>query len=269
MKLGVSLPDTVLEEKDSPREKTAKLGQIARACAIYGVDLIEVFRDPRGGGEGAAIRTVLEYLETPQYLRRRIYPLNETLKYAGALPPLRIPSHKPKVPVAKLTVGEAREGVANGDGTVDVGLDASPRLEARVPRGQRLTVRIVSVSPLTAEQIPRERAGRYWGYVVEEKAAEEVLRDPRFEVKVATSRLGTPLRDSLGRLKGAVGGARSLKLVFGSPTRGLYDLYGKDLPRRVQFVVNLFPDQQVETVRTEEAVFAGLGLVSLLCAGKA
>jgi len=101
-RLAVSLPDTVLEEQESPRYKTAKLGLIARACAIYGVDLIEVFRDPGGKGESDAIRKVLEYLETPQYLRKRLYPLDEALRYAGLLPPLRIPSHRAKVPVDKV-----------------------------------------------------------------------------------------------------------------------------------------------------------------------
>ena len=63
--MAVSIPDTVLEDKDSLREKTAKLGTIARACAIYGVDIIEVFRDTGGHGEAQVMRKVLEYLETP------------------------------------------------------------------------------------------------------------------------------------------------------------------------------------------------------------
>lgn len=268
-RLAVSIPDTVLEEKESPRDKTAKLGQIARACAIYGVDVIEVFRDAGGKREGAAIRRVLEYLETPQYLRRRIYPIEEPLRYAGALPPLRIPSHKPRVPLRSLKAGEVREGIANGDGTVDVGLEEAPRLDARVPPGSRVTVKLVSLEPLVAEQISRESAGRYWGYSVEEKTPLEVLEDRRFGVKVATSRYGTPLKEALGPLRAAAGGAAGVKLVFGSPMRGVYDIFGRDLSKKVQFVVNLFPGQQVETVRTEEAVFAGLGLVSLLCVGKA
>jgi predicted SPOUT superfamily RNA methylase MTH1 len=49
----------------------------------------------------------------------------------------------------------------------------------------------------------------------------------------------------------------------------LYDIVGHDLDKRVGFVVNLFPGQQVETVRTEEAILVGLSLVSILCAEKA
>ena len=123
-RLCVAIPDTVLEEQDSVREKTAKLGQIARYCALFGVDTIRVFHDPRGRGESSFIKKVLEYLETPQYLRRRLFPLSEDLRYAGLLPPLRIPSHKAKVPLGRLQAGEFREGVVLADGfSVDAGLD--------------------------------------------------------------------------------------------------------------------------------------------------
>jgi predicted SPOUT superfamily RNA methylase MTH1 len=269
MKLAVSVPDTVLEEKDSLREKTVKLGHIARACSIYGVDVVEVFGDPRGRGEGTTITKVLQYLETPQYLRRRLYPLDETLKYAGILPPLRIPSHRPRVPMDRIPVGQVREGVVNVDGTVDVGLEVPLKLRGKASGGKRVTVRVVSVRPPTADLIPREEAGEYWGYSVETKSLADVLSDARFPVKIATSRLGEPLGSTMGRLRAKVRGAAGVKLIFGSPARGLYDIVGRDLGRKVDLVVNLFPEQKVETVRTEEAVFAGLGLLSLVSAEKA
>lgn len=266
--LALAIPDTVLEEKGSLRDKTTKLGLIARACGIYGVDVIEIFRDRLGKGEGSEIRKVLEYLETPQYLRRRIYPFDEALRYAGVLPPLRIPSHRAKVPLGRIKVGDVREGVVNSDGTVDVGLDAPPRLKGEAAPNARVTVRIASTDPLTAELITREELQDYWGYRVEVKEAEEVFSDGRFDLRIATSRLGSPLAESLGPLRASVSGARGVKLILGSPSRGLFDMFGKALSGRVQFVLNLYPEQNVETVRTEEAVFAGLGLLSLLSAEK-
>ncbi len=268
-KLAVSIPDTVLEEKESPREKTAKLGTIARACAIYGVDTIEIFRDPRGRGEGPWIRTVLEYLETPQYLRRRLYPIDESLKYAGILPPLRIPSHKPRVPLDKVSVGDVREGVTNGDGTVDVGLDASVKLGERLPAGKRVTVKVAAVRPFVAEAVTKEEAGEYWGYAVEGKTVAEVLEDRRFSVKIATSRLGQPMGGVIGELARAVQAAGGVKLIFGPPSKGLYEIFGQKLMGKADFVVNLYPEQHVETVRTEEAIFAGLGLLGVVSTGKA
>jgi methyltransferase len=263
-RLAVAFPDTVLEEKDSPRDKTAKLGLIARACSIYGVDVIQVFRDEKRRGEPTLIRKVLEYLETPQYLRRRLYPLDDMLRYAGLLPPLRIPSHKPKVPLEKLVVGDVREGITNSDGTVDIGLDRNPRLQGRTGANRRVTVRIASTTPLAAELIPRDQANEYWGYSVETRTIEEVFSDQGFELRVATSRFGNSLQSLVPNLRSAVLKAGGVKLIFGSPSRGLFDIVGPELAQKSTFVVNLFADQHVETVRAEEAIFAGLSLVNML-----
>ncbi|MDA4124380.1 MAG: RNA methyltransferase [Thaumarchaeota archaeon] len=263
-KLAVSFPDTVLEEKESPRDKTVKLGLIARACSIYGVDVIEVFRDERKRGEGNFIRRVLEYLETPQYLRKRLFPIDESLRYAGLLPPLRIPSHRPRVPVEKLNVGDVREGVTNPDGTVDIGLERSPHLVGRERANRRVTVRIASKTPLTAELMPRDRVGEYWGYTVESKEAGEVFSDQRFGLGIATSRFGNGLKAIAPRLRDSVRDAAGVKLVFGSPSRGLFDIVGPELSRKASFVIDLFPEQNVETVRTEEAILVALNLVSVL-----
>ena len=268
-KMAISLPDTVLEDKESLREKTTKLGFIARSCAIFGVDLIEVFRDPKMPGEEKMIRRILEYLETPQYLRKRLFPLDEELRYAGMLPPLRIPSHKAKITSDRLPVGEVREGVVNVDGTVDIGLDVAPRLKQKSPPGKRVTVRVTSLTPLVADLIPKEKTGPYWGYSMETKTIGEVLSDARYGVKIATSRLGTPVADELVRLRSSLQRAEGVKLIFGSPSRGLFDIVGPELPRKVDFVVNLFPEQHVETVRTEEALLVSLGVVSLLDIEKA
>lgn len=265
-RIGIAIPDTVLEERDSLRDKTAKLGTIARACAIYGVDLVEVYRDPKGGGERELVLEVLEYLETPQYLRRRLFPLKESLRFAGTLPPLRIPSHKPKIPVSALKAGEVREGVANSDGTVDIGLDVAPRLDGKVGAGKRVTVKVTGSEPFTAKVVERSEAGEYWGFALESKEVAAVLDDGRFELKIGTSRLGKPLVSEAARLRSSVAGADSILMVFGSPTRGLLEMVGPELPKKVDLVLNLYVEQHVQTVRTEEAIFAGLGLLNDLVA---
>jgi len=263
-RLAVAIPETVLEERDSPRDKMVKLGMIARACSVYGVDTIQIFKDDLRRGELGLIKKVLEYLETPQYLRKRLYPLDETLRYAGLLPPLRIPSHKPKIPLHELALGDTREGVTNSDGTVDVGLDNSVRLKDGIEPNRRVTVRIVSTDPLRAELTTREKVPEYWGYSVQAATLDEVFLDKKFELKLATSKLGNPLRSVVPALARKVAEASSLKLIFGSPSKGLFEIVGPDLKWKTDFVVNLFADQHVETVRTEEAIFAGLNLVNVL-----
>jgi predicted SPOUT superfamily RNA methylase MTH1 len=262
--LAVAIPDTVLEEHESPRDKTTKLGSIARACATYGVDVVEIFRDARGKGESGRIKKVLEYLETPQYLRKRIYPIDDDLRYAGLLPPLRTPSHKPKVSLGDLVVGDIREGVTDPDGTVDIGLDRAPLLRERTAANLRVTVRVTSKNPLNAELVRREDVGEYWGYVVESRTLDEVLGDKRFGLKIATSRLGDPLRSELPVIRDALRKTSQALFIFGSPSRGLFDILGPSLRERVDFVVNLFAEQHVETVRTEEAISAALNLINVL-----
>jgi len=265
-RLCVAIPDTILEEHDTTRDKTMKLGQIARYCSIFGVDSVRVFHDPRGRGESRFMKLVLEYLETPQYLRKRLFPLSEDLRFAGLLPPLRIPSHKPKTPVDKLRPGEFREGVVLADGmNVDIGLDRPAILRTKENPQKRVTVKIVSKSTLHVEGlvVPREQVPEYWGYAVEVSSA-GALNDPRFPLRIATSRRGDPLVAVSRSLKDRIQKAAGLMLLFGPPSRGLFEILGRDLYEKVAFVVNLYPEQQVVTVRSEEAIFSALYLVELL-----
>jgi methyltransferase len=266
-RICVAVPDTVLEEQDSIREKTAKVGQIARYCSIFGVDAIRVFHDPRGRGESSFIKKVLEYLETPQYLRRRLFPLSEELRFAGLLPPLRIPSHTAKVPLSRLQPGEFREGVVLADGfSVDAGLDMPVTLRKKEPPQRRITVKITAASPSGVEGTPVDRRDikPYWGYSVEVSGTGALLADSAFPLKVATSRHGDPVARVARSLRIDLKGTGGVMLLFGSPSRGLFESVGKDLRSRVNYVMNLFPEQNVVTARSEEAILSALYLVGLL-----
>jgi predicted SPOUT superfamily RNA methylase MTH1 len=266
-RICVSIPDTILEEQESLREKTAKLGQVARYCALFGVDSIRVFHDPRGRGESSFIKRVLEFLETPQYLRRRLFPLSEELRFAGLLPPLRIPSHKAKVPLGRIQAGEFREGVVLADGfSVDAGLDVSVTLRKKETPQKRITLKISSVSNSRIEGVPVDRRDvtTYWGYSVEVSGAGSLLADTAFPLKVATSRHGDPVARVARGLRKDLQGSGAVMLLFGSPSRGLFETIGKDLRSKVSYVVNLFPEQNVVTARSEEAIVSALYLVGLL-----
>ena len=266
-RICVALPDTVLEEQDSVREKTAKLGQIARYCSIFGVDVLRVFHDARGRGESGFMKRVLEYLETPQYLRRRLFPLSDELRFAGLLPPLRIPSHKPKVPMGALRPGEHREGVVLSDGlSVDAGLDRPILLPARETPQRRVTVRVTSSSQSRVEgvAVDRSEVKAYWGYTVEVSGPGALLADSSFPLKVATSRRGDPVARVARSLRIDLQASSAVMLLFGSPSRGLFEMLGKDLRERVGYVVNLYPEQNVVTARSEEAMLSALYLVGLL-----
>ena len=125
------------------------------------------------------------------------FPLDETLKFAGLLPPLRIPSHKPKVRVHELRPGMFREGFVLPDGrSVDVGLDRLLTLKHKAGANRPHD------GPDDLGGTPRGRPRRAVpsrrgpGGIRQVKGAEEMLSDSRFNLKVATSRYG-PDRDRL------------------------------------------------------------------------
>ena len=59
--------------------------------------------------------------------------------------------------------------------------------------------------------------------------------------------------------------ASKVLVVFGSPTRGLYDLAKNEnwsLDEHANFVVNTVSMQGTETIRTEEAIVASLAILN-------
>jgi predicted SPOUT superfamily RNA methylase MTH1 len=271
-RLGIAIPDTVLEENGSLREKTVKLGTIARACAIYGVDVVEVFKDERGRGESKLVKKVLEYLETPQYLRKRLFELQPELQFAGILPPLRTPNHPQQGSIRSLKVGDYREGVVLSKtekaSLVDIGVEKpAVLLNNQADVNQRLTLKITTVKADRVEVHVASKAEVpvYWGYEVsvESRSIREFLESRKFDLTVGTSKLAPRFQDSAAALASRWHKASRILLMFGAPTRGLFDI-AKDegvlLDALVDFVLNTVPEQGTETVRTEEALLATLAI---------
>ncbi|XP_040944244.1 putative methyltransferase C9orf114 [Gossypium hirsutum] len=92
---------------------------------------------------GAAfIVRILQYLETPQYLRKALFVKHNSLRYVGMLPPLDAPHH-----LRKHEWAPNREGVTleekptSSAGTVvDVGLDKNVVVDQALGPGKRVTV---------------------------------------------------------------------------------------------------------------------------------
>jgi predicted SPOUT superfamily RNA methylase MTH1 len=59
----------------------------------------------------AFLARILQYVECPQYLRRRLFPMHPDLQFAGLLPPLDAPHH-----LRRGDVSRYREGVVVDDG---------------------------------------------------------------------------------------------------------------------------------------------------------
>lgn len=150
--LKVAVPASLVSDTPHLREKTAKLGSIARICAIFGISEIVLYPDdPKRNQEQELdfCQRILSFAETPQYLRKRIFGLHPSLKFTGILPPLQSPNHNVPAEIGKCKVGDFRDGVVVGEGKseldVDVGLGRTIKCSGSIPVGSRVTVRITTL----------------------------------------------------------------------------------------------------------------------------
>jgi hypothetical protein len=249
---AIAIPSSSLINETDEKIKAYKVWQIARAAAIFRIERIYIYHDPKRD-ESDYIKEILEYLETPQYLRKHLIPLKRSLKFVGVLPPLAIPSHRPK----HLKIGELREGVVRKvgpDGTcwVDVGVKALATMKAEKPVGARVTVRVCSKKPLVVEESEPEE---YWGYKVEKVQLENLIGE-----SVILSRRGEKVLLPDQRLCNRV-------LLFGSPVEGVMEIaerLGVKIPNDIP-IINTIPNQGTETVRLEEAVVSSLAVMNVMC----
>lgn len=251
--LSIALPGSIILNAQTPELQARLAGQIARTCAIFNVDEIVVFddREPshraRDAGDESAdegkpsfdangfLARVLQYLETPQYLRKALFPMHSHLRHAGLLPPIDAPHH-----LRFDDESEYREGVtvdpppwahSSRHDTVWVNIGWRQPIEAQVPgaaappgAGVRVTVRMPTrrnaPGALVSPREPVERAGLYWGYTVRLcSSLVDVLMDnpwangrgeapAAYDLVVGTSERGVPLTELLHR-EPAAGGASS------------------------------------------------------------
>jgi len=263
--ISVFIPVSILSDVPSLIEKTFKVGQIARAASIFRVERIVVYRASKGDSreDGFLIRDLLSYAETPQYLKKKLFPISESLRYAGMMPPLRTPHH----PLESTRI-DYREGFVLKSGkmgsTVDIGLRAPVTSGEHLTTNTRVTMmldqRSGSWSPVSRADVPH-----YWGYTVslENKSLRQAIEayGPVLDSVVATSRVGKLATAVAPRIRELMSPGQRMALLFGSPAEGVHEIIARDgarIEEIADLVINTVPDQGTATVRTEEAVLITL-----------
>jgi predicted SPOUT superfamily RNA methylase MTH1 len=275
--LAIAVPASLTSDIPHPREKTLRIGLTGRAVAIFRVDEVIIYPDMSSENQRTDIKliqTVLSYMETPQYLRRRLFRIVPELQYAGTLPPLRTPHHPIANRTESLVIGEYREGSvishSNADSLVDIGVEQPAVVQrSKLKIDTRVTVKITDVGKrLRAALVDEKEIKIYWGYrvSVSDVSLGQLLKKRQFDLVIATSREGKPVTAVLDKLRESWRASRKTVVVFGAPTQGLYEIVGREHARLddlAQFVVNTVPNQATETVRTEEAVYATLSILNM------
>ncbi|MEM1514801.1 MAG: RNA methyltransferase [Candidatus Bathyarchaeia archaeon] len=277
-RLHVAIPASIVSDVPHLREKTFKLGFIGRALAVFRIDEVIVYPDILSidqSRDQRLIQMILSYMETPQYLRKKLFGIMPELCYAGILPPLRTPHHLTQNKKRSLKVGEFRDGIVLKECRHGVFIDIGVEEPIFVPNvhvrsGMRVTVKIVNegenpkVILVNPEEIPI-----YWGYkvVISKDPLGKTIKKGSFNLVIATSRYGESLIKVKDEILNRWRFSKSILIAFGSPTQGLHEITkqeGLELSEVSDFIVNVIPRQATETVRTEEALYSALAILNFL-----
>ncbi len=269
--LSVGLPASFTRDIPHLREKTSRTGLVARALAIFRVDEVVIYNDNANKAserEGALFEKLLRYQETPQYLRRALFPQDSDLQFAGILPPIRLPSHPNLEEPQK---GMLRDALAVESGEVSLvnaGFTDYVRLRTRLQKHERVTIRLTSTHPdLQGELVDPSRLPIYWGFRVTrpDSTLGRLITSGQMGLTISTSRNGNSIVGEMNSLNAMWKSARRAIVLFGSPDQGLDQMLQNEkmqLERVCDFNLNMIPSQGVETVRTEEALVASLAILN-------
>lgn len=267
--LRIAIPDSCLIESQTILDKSYKISQISRSCSIFCVNKIIIYHDRSVNAEKIdkkMLKTILEYLDTPPYLRKKIYPKMWILKHAGILPPIKSPHHKAHVDIKDIKDIEIRFGFVvkqNDSLYVDVGLEKLIRYNG-IQLGKKVLVKISNKGKLLAEDISKEEIDGYWGYDVQfADSLSALLENTKGEI-LMTSVEGSPFTKHVGDLMSNLKMSKNLLVVFGGPKFGLRKILESENVRINQKsnFLNMFPNQGTQTVRLEEAILGTLSIVN-------
>jgi predicted SPOUT superfamily RNA methylase MTH1 len=288
--VSVALPGSICANAQSMELRTYLAGQIARAVCIFNIDEVIIYDEnaaplptdeefrgaTRKSNPSVFLARVLQYLETPQYLRKALFPIHQDLKYAGLLNPLDAPHHVREtedVPFREGVVVNRPAKVGSVGSWVNVGLKKDALIDQSLQPGVRVTVQVTDPKGSTsierkllkgtavAPSLPRTSAGLYWGYQTRLAAGMQSVWDEcpfvgGYDLTIGISERGRNIHTSENRLPKF----RHLLLVFGG-LRGLEDSLSADQSLRSSDPAELFslhlnpcPKQGSRMLRTEELI---------------
>jgi len=266
--LSVFLPDSLLSKTKDLKLKTSKIGIIGRALAVFNVNQVYIYKDlsqedVNSESEGDFIAKLLGYMNTPQYLRKKVYPLQSDLKHVGILPPLRTPNH----PVGDVELGSYREGLTikrNKKGTfVDIGMDELAFCKEQLTVNKIFSFKVIKLAKeiVVTPEIPD---GIYWGYETSSthKTLKNSLKLINPDLVLFTTRNGYEINSIFNDLESKINNSKSVAVLFGGPYNGISENIESSLLDVVE--INSIPNQGTETVRTEEAVISTLAILNLI-----
>ena len=78
--LEIAIPSNILEDCQSLSAKSQKLSLIARSASIFQINKIYIYKVKRRD-DSRFISLLLNYLVTPQYLRKKLFPISLNITF--------------------------------------------------------------------------------------------------------------------------------------------------------------------------------------------
>jgi predicted SPOUT superfamily RNA methylase MTH1 len=266
LNLSIAIPDSSLQDESTLLYKTKKVSIIARACAIFQVNQIIIYKDKSvNKNDSMLLSTLLKYLETPPYFRRQLFQKSKLLSYSGVLQPLNISNHLVSSNPKLIKNGDQRDGLIinyKGKKFVDIGISKPIPYFGKMKPGTRIAVKIIDSKPkFKIKEISREEIKDYWGYKVKERGNLFSTLSSWIGKIILTSKKGKIFTPSdVGKF---IKSNDSILLVFGTTNKGIHEILGTDI-KKIQNskIFNFFPNQATQTVRLEEALLGTLSIIN-------
>jgi predicted SPOUT superfamily RNA methylase MTH1 len=275
----IALPDDILDDISDKQQRTRYIGMIARILAIFKIDEVIFYNSPfiaqnRRSRDQKMLRMVLEYLETPQYLRKKLFPIHHNLNFVGLCPPLATPHHQTR---KTLSSGEIREGLLflyGGGIMADVGsrnpvkIQNPPRRSFADGYKVRAPIKINSVENQwvgTVLEPDEAQKIQYMGYKVRitNSSLPKYLKN-RNKFIILTSKLGKPLEEINFEKNIQSRKNEPLLIVFGSANHGILEYLKaeeKSFSDVADLTINTMKNAGTRTLRLEEAMMISLSRI--------
>ena len=284
--LSVLIPSSIVDNAQSKELRTYLIGEIARTLGIFKVSEVIIFHDKLKDNSKDYINYFiknLQYLETPQYLRKTLFPMSEDLKLSGLMNPLESQHHLRKDEWSPYREGCVLDRPVNGEYSwVNIGLNKDCKINQKLPPRTRVTVKLNEsnfdpklkyyTGTVVSMSEPFIKNGTYWGYVVRvcetyNDIFNNSIYKEGYDFIIGTSDKGENYRNANYEKKKDF---KHCLIIFG----GISGIEGmmiddehnqinskENISKNFDLYLNTCMNQGLRTIRTEEAILISLAVI--------
>ena len=283
--LSILIPSSIVDNAQSKELRTYLIGELARTIGIFKISEVIIFHDKLKDNSRDYINYFiknLQYLETPQYLRKTLFPMSEDLKLSGLMNPLESQHHLRKDEWSPYREGCVLDRPVNGEYSwVNIGLNKDCKIDQKLPPKTRVTVKLnennfnnklkyYTGTPVSMSE-PYIKNGTYWGYVVRvcetyKDIFNDSIYDEGYNFIIGTSDKGENYRTANFSKKKDF---KHCLIIFGgiSGIEGMMiddehnNINSTNISKNFDLYLNTCMNQGLRTIRTEEAILISLAVI--------